>query len=344
MVAVAYIFAMAVLFQRHGIYWIDYRVNGQRFRISTGTTNRQMAEVKLNDLTVKLFKGELGAKKVSGRRSTADEFFRKYESYMNSSTVDRHSELARLHAWQEFLTKNGIRHLASITPNLVDTFRTEHLAGKKPKTIKNYIAFMKTALNKAVEWDMIEQNPIAKVSVPKTVKTFHFFSKAEIDRLLKEAREPLRTGIQILMSTGLRRGELFHLRCRDVDLKAGSIRVWPYGEYSPKGKRPRTIPMTAELKTIFRELTKKKAEDDFVFRPYVGENKLYKHFAELLQVLGMKGTLHDLRHTFASHLAMEGVPIPVIRELLGHSDISTTMIYAHLSPETHKKAVDKLPY
>jgi integrase len=102
--------------------------------------------------------------------------------------------------------------------------------------------------------------------------------------------------------------------------------------------------MTDDLKTIFRELLKKKSADDFVFRPHVGENGLYKHFAELLKILGMQGTLHDLRHTFASHLAMQGVPIPVIKELLGHSDISTTMIYAHLSPEIHKKAVDKLPF
>jgi len=142
----------------------------------------------------------------------------------------------------------------------------------------------------------------------------------------------------------MRRGELFHLRCRDVDLKNGSIRVWPYGEYSPKGKRPRTIPMTADIKKLFSRLVKNKDADDFVFRPFVSENRLYKRFAELLRELGMKGTLHDLRHTFASHLAMEGVPIPVIKDLLGHANISTTMMYAHLSPEIHKAAVKKLPF
>lgn len=89
---------------------------------------------------------------------------------------------------------------------------------------------------------------------------------------------------------------------------------------------------------------KGKKADDYVFRPFVSENRLYKRVAELLKQLGMKGTLHDLRHTFAPHLAMEGVLIPVIKEFLGHSSISTTMMYADLLPEVHKAVVDKLPF
>lgn len=336
---------MANLFQRNGIYWIDYRVNGQRFRVSTGTSNKQHAQLKLEDLQVKLFKGEIGAKRLTGRRSSVNEFFRRFEAYVtNTSGVDRHPDLSRLQAWQEFFARNSIKHLASITPSLVDTFRAEDLADRMPKTVKNYIALLKTAMNKAVEWDLIDKNPIAKVSLPKIVKTFHFFTETEIDRLIKSAEEPLKTGIQILVSTGMRRAELFHLRCRDVDPKAGSIRVWPYGDYTPKGKRPRTIPMTADLKRVFTRLLKDKSEDDHVFRPFVSENRLYKRFAALMRKLGMNGTLHDLRHTFASHLAMKGVPIPIIKELLGHSDISTTMMYAHLSPEIHRAAVEKLRF
>ena len=134
-------------------------------------------------------------------------------------------------------------------------------------------------MNKAVEWDLIDKNPIANMSVPKIVKTFNFFSKDDIAKLLHIADPEVQTGIQILVSTGMRRGELFHLRCRDVDLKNDSIRVWPYGEYSPKGKRPRTIPMTAELKKIFTKLLKDRKADDHVFRPFVCQNRLYKRFA-----------------------------------------------------------------
>ncbi len=336
---------MSTLYQRKGIWWINYSVSGRRFRVSTGTHDKRLALVKLEDLKVKIFKGELGAKRLTGRRSSVSEFFQRYEAFFTgTSSVDRHPDLARLQAWNEFFLRNGIRHLASITPSLVDSFRAEELAEKKPKTVKNYITLLKTVLNKAVEWDLIDKNPIANVSVPKIVKTFHFYSNEEISRLLGVADEPLKTGIQILVSTGMRRAELFHLRCRDVDLKGGSVRVWPYGEYSPKGKRPRTIPMTAELKRIFSRLMKNRTEDEHVFRPFVGENRLYKRFAALVRELGMNGTLHDLRHTFASHLAMKGVPIPVIKELLGHSDISTTMMYAHLSPEIHRAAVERLPF
>jgi site-specific recombinase XerD len=64
----------------------------------------------------------------------------------------------------------------------------------------------------------------------------------------------------------------------------------------------------------------------------------------LAKKLGIKGTLHDLRHTFANHLAMNGVSIPIIKELLGHSDISTTMIYSHLSPDIHIAAIQKLQF
>jgi len=75
-----------------------------------------------------------------------------------------------------------------------------------------------------------------------------------------------------------------------------------------------------------------------VYRPR-SKGNFTDRFRELIRRLGMKGSLHTLRHTFASHLAMSGTPIPVIKELLGHSDISTTMIYSHSSEDIRRVEV-----
>ncbi len=336
---------MPTLYFKDSTWWMNYSVNGQRFRVSTGTGNKQLAEIKLNELKLKIFKGEIGAKRSAGKRATVSEFFRRYRDYIQSnSNVDKHSDLARLRAFQEFFARQSVRYIATIDPNLVDEFRATVLVDRKPKTVKNYITLLKTALNKAVEWGLIESNPIAKVKSPKIVKTFHFFSKDEIKRLIEEAPEPLKSAILILVNTGIRRAELFHLRWRDVDFPNKNLRVWPYDGFSPKGKRPRRIPISKSLLPLLKRLSKGNSEDDYVLRPHKSEHRFYKHFVALLNELGIKGTLHDLRHTFASHLAMAGTPIPVLKELLGHSDISTTMIYAHLSPDIHRAEVEKLPF
>ncbi|MCD6163696.1 MAG: site-specific integrase [candidate division Zixibacteria bacterium] len=263
---------------------------------------------------------------------------------VNSSPADKHAGLSRIRILREFFAHKHIRYLNDITPGLLDEFRVEVLADRKPKTVKNYIALLRTALNKAVEWELIDLNPIANVKLPKIIKTFHFYSQNEVEILIKEAFEPLKTGIILLVYTGMRRGELYHLRVRDVDLKAKSIRVWPYEGYSPKGKRPRTIPAATEIVEILQQLIHGKSPDDYMFRPYKCQHQLYKRFREFSQKLGIKGNLHNLRHTFASRLAMSGTPIPVIKDFLGHSDISTTMIYSHLSPNLYQTEIGKLQF
>ncbi len=142
----------------------------------------------------------------------------------------------------------------------------------------------------------------------------------------------------------MRRSELFNLRWRDVDLKSKKLRVWPYEGFIPKGKKARGIPLNDEVWNVLRKLKKENGDSEFVFRPFPNIQKLGEKFTHLVKNLGMEGTLHDLRHTFASHLSMSGVPIPVIKEFLGHSAIATTMIYAHLSPDQNRTAINKLKF
>jgi integrase len=337
---------MPTLFQKDGYWWINYRLNGERRRQSTGTKNRKLADIKLSELEVSLFKGVPPQKKKDIPTTSLPAFFRRFIDYAKSSYAPDHlqSDLSRIRILQDFFARKGIIDLQSINPGVFEEFQTNVLNGRKPKTRKNYITLLKTMLNYAVKWGVIDKNPLAGVRAPKIVKTFHFFKKDEVEKLINKAEEPLKTAIIILVNTGLRRNELFHLRWRDIDLKAKKLRVWPYEGFTPKGKRPRTIPLNKGALAAFKALHKSSDGSEYAFRPFNSMFGVYERFNALLLKQGVKGTLHDLRHTFASHLAMSGVPIPVISELLGHSDIATTMIYAHLSPEQHQVAVEKLDF
>jgi integrase len=336
---------MATLYKRKDIWHISYVVNGQRFRVSTGTSDKKLALVKFNDLELKLFKKEIGAKEDAPKSASLAEFFKRYsEYYRTSHQGDIHGEVSRIKIMREFFARKRIKYIQEITPSVLEDFLSTVIPLHKPKTRKNYITLLKTVLNKAAEWKLIISNPIAEFKIPKTVKTFHFFGVEDIRLIISEAEEPLKTAIIILVNTGLRRAELYHLRWKDLDLVNGTLRVWPYSGFTPKGKRPRSIPISASLMETLIPLSKSPKTSGFVYRPYKNMNTLYHHFKHLLKRLGLSGTLHDLRHTFASHLSMAGVPIPVIKELMGHSDIATTMIYAHLSPSTYKEAISKLDF
>lgn len=337
---------MASLYLRKGVWYINYRVNGRRSRMSTGTSDKRLAQVKFDDLKVKLFKGEIGVSPAKITSVAIPDFFRRYREYRSGSSTSKHigGDFSRLKILQDFFARKGIKHLHSITPSVIAEFQTTVLDSHKPQTKKAYLTLLKTVLNYAVQWDLIEVNPIAKVKAPKITKTFHFFSQQEIQNLIREAEEPLKSAIMLLVNTGIRRGELFALRWRDVDLKERRLRVWPYEGFSPKGKKPRSIPLNDQAIEAFENLERQTGESEFVFRDLMVEKTLYDMLSRLLKGLGMKGTVHGLRHTFASHLAIAGVSIPIIKELLGHSNIATTMIYAHLSPEIYAPAVEKLKF
>jgi integrase len=158
---------------------------------------------------------------------------------------------------------------------------------------------LNTALNYEIKWGVIEKNPLSEVRPPKIIKTFHFFSKKEVDKMIEKAPEPLKTAIILYVNTGLRREELFSLRWRDVDLKSKKIRFGPYEKFTPKSKKPRSIPVNSQVEIALNQIDKSSdGNKDYVFRPYKIMYPIYEQFKSLLGALGLKGTLHDLRHTF----------------------------------------------
>lgn len=153
------------------------------------------------------------------------------------------------------------------------------------------------------------------------------------------------------MMTGLRQGELLGLRWRDVDWRAGRVRVrrsYVRGEFgSPKSKRSsRAVPLADRVARVLEQHFQRsayQADDDLVFaHPQLGtpldRSKVLKRFKAAAARAGLERLrFHDLRHTFGTRMAAAGVPMRTLQEWMGHRDFKTTLIYADYAPAEHER-------
>jgi len=249
---------------------------------------------------------------------------------------------------------------SDITPHIVDKWRLQKIAnGNSPHTANKCFAYLRAALSKADEWDVHSPNPIAKmkkVRADKSLRIRYLTSNEETRlRLSLDERDSklpfanpnchpfkghLMPMVLISLNTGMRRGELFSLKWEHVnfDLKQVSITAG-----NAKSRKVRHIPLNREALGAFQKLYGTGlAPDMYVFRKK--GNKPFKDvknsWARLLLEADVSNfRWHDMRHHFASKLAMAGVDLNTIRELLGHSSYEMTLRYAHLSARHKADAV-----
>ena len=232
--------------------------------------------------------------------------------------------------------------------------------GLSPKTIGNHLIFLHGLFAFAVKRGWAPSNPVASVDRPSAEGAdpdIRFISPKELDALLAHVpgddlgkiERPLYVTAAMV---GLRQGELIALRRRDVDFKAGVIRVrrnFTRGRFgTPKSRRSsRAVPMAKavarELRAQFRR-SRYKDPDDLVFcHPDTGgpydPSKMRKRFREAVTAAGIRAIrFHDLRHTFGTRMAAAGAPLRSIQEWMGHRDYKTTEIYADYAPDPQREA------
>lgn len=224
--------------------------------------------------------------------------------------------------------------------------------GVAPRTINRELDLLSAAFNYVrvhLEWDV--QNPVAGMSLKEPEGRLRWITREQADALIEEARkEPksphLSDFIRLALNTGCRKNELLKLSWDRVDLKANYIRL--EGENTKNGKR-RAVPLNEEARQALLNRARFRAEhcpdSSWVFSHKNGERVQFMQNG-FHAACGRAGIadfrVHDLRHTCASWLVSAGVPLPEVRDLLGHSSIEMTERYAHLAPENLKSAVSVL--
>ena len=244
-------------------------------------------------------------------------------------------------------------------------FYPEMLRKVKPNTVIHYHAIIHSALKYAVKTDMLVQNVADKVDRPKKNSFQPVFLSAEEMQKMFEALRGTKLELPVLVAAfyGFRRGEVLGLKWDAIDFERGTISVirtvttitvegkqMEIEQQSAKTKSSlRTLPLIGSFREYFlqvkeaQELNKQVCGncynheyDGFVFVDELGErmraNYLTSAFPKFLEDHGLRRMrFHDLRHSCASLLLANGVPLKHIQEWLGHSDFTTTAnIYAHL--------------
>lgn len=215
----------------------------------------------------------------------------------------------------------------------------------RPKTINNILTVLGHVLQVGRKRGLTVTVPeISRVKTP--LPEWDFLTFEESEQLITHAEGTWRTMILVALRTGLRRGELLGLRWEDVDLGRGRIRVvenYVRGQFkAPKNGKPREVPLSAAAREALEAHRHTRAERVF----YDAQGKPFTQgvMASQLERVCRRAGLrvigwHVLRHSFASHLVMRGVPIRAVQDLMGHASIVITQRYAHLAPHVSQDAV-----
>ena len=250
----------------------------------------------------------------------------------------------------------GSMRLSDISPSVIverrEKLRKAGLSGRRcsPSTVNRYLSALSHAFTIAwKEWEWIEDSPMKRVSKFKEPRgRVRFLSDDERKRLLKACQDTdwrLYIVVVLALSTGMRRGEIMNLSWTDVDLDAGKITL----QDTKNGER-RGVPLTGlaeELLFAFAHKGDRPQDTELLFpghrRAVRGKPRqpvdLRQPWEAALEAAGVEDfRFHDLRHSAASYLAMNGASLTDIAEVLGHKTLQMVKRYSHLS-ETHTKQV-----
>jgi integrase len=352
-------------------YFADFYVDGKRTRVTLGprkdNAEKQAAKI-FNDL-----QNQQAGLKPKAPSMTLQEllnvFLKGKDGRVSVATVRRYRIYAR-HLMDFFSIKMpSLHNIDQITEAHLEEFltalRKETVKsppqkkstrtiqrGSEPqqaKTLNGQIAFTKSVFKAATKAGWLSRNPAEDIEgfpdpddeVPP------YWTKDEVRIILSSAEAGWRDLFEFLYHTGLRKGELIHLTWTDVHLDTSppGITISSKPHWQTKTRRIRTLPLNQKAVDILQRQPRSDKHSNVFSGPkgaIVDEDRIYQSLQRTLKKVGLVGDVHQWRHTFASHLVMDGVGIETVSKLLGHASIEMTKKYAHLAPDHLKQAVDRL--
>lgn len=347
---------MGSISKRGDVYYIRYELppnpdgtRRQKMESCKGL-NKKQAEEKLRRIESSVYGGTYVEETTLSLEDFLKEWFLRKRTDLSPTTWEEYGNALRLYVYPII----GHHKLGKLTPGVLQKWIDGLSTRLSAKTVKNVHGIVRTALESAVRLQMIGLNPAARVDLPR-------YRRPEIVTADQDGMAALIKAIEgtiyeipiwIILATGMRRSEVVGLKWEDYNEARGTIivrrnKVEVRGYVIVKGtktERPRIVGvpliLQEKLKTYRKTLESDGTMDEWLCGSLT-PNALEKGFGRVKRQLGLKFTLHGLRHTQASELGMSNIPVALISQRLGHTEISTTQnIYTHVLPHKDDASVN----
>lgn len=304
------------------MWWLDHTFpSGERIRQSTKKTDKTVARIFAQDI-IRQYEEK---KRIV---ATKGSFLAEYLDYARPRKAAK-SIATEMRVWSDYTAFMGTEKPIEFTLKRTEDFFTELLQRKKQRGpertlsvayVNQYHRVLKMLINKAVRWRYALENPLNDIepmrfepSVPR------FLSHQEITAFLRKTHllyPHLLPVMQLFLLTGLRRSELFRLEWNDVDFAKKMITI-----RRTKSKRARFVPLTPTAERILRARQK-------MVRPFTeSADTVTNMVRKIADAAGLPDvSLHDLRRSFATHLAPV-INKTILQQLMGHDDYSVTDVF-----------------
>lgn len=236
----------------------------------------------------------------------------------------------------------GTMQLGNMRRAEIEQYVTERAGEVSPGSVVKELNVLKHLLGLAVEWELIPFNPALKIKAPRPpAGRVRYLRPTELRALLIACPEWLRPIAALAAFTAMRRGEILKLRWLDVDLTGGRI-LLPQTK-NGEGRIVYLNRLAAQVLQSRWTTYARSTDRVFPLTEHCTADNISKGFAAVCRRLEIEDFhFHDLRHTAASWLRMQGADIHTVAQVLGHKDLRMAARYQHLSPEFLSEAVARL--
>ena len=329
--------------QRGKVWYFEFSYRGVRYYYRIGAVSKSVAKEIASQIRAKIIRGEYIPEDKNNK--PFEEIARFYEKlYLSTSKAREKTKKEHLRKLKNLIAFFGKRAIKNITTSLIEDYKNKRLSeGTTPLMVERELHLLRSVFYKAKEFGLCDYVPKIPFFGVKEKQTLRYLTEEQAQKLLSACPDYLRPAVFFALHTGLRASEIFSLKWEQVDLESGVIRL---EREQTKTKEYYTVHLTEPLIKLLKSLPR--YEHGYVFTNHEGKPYSTQGYKKAFKTACKKAGIenfrfHDLRHTFASWIAIKSKDLYLVKELLHHKDLRSTQRYAHLTEDYKKQVLESLP-